>query len=106
MVTSMIYDEILVFNQFNYPTIITTPIPTSPKPRLYYNFSSSSNVPTIATTFSPMADDANSNKKTIRGFMPMGIMAMEKEFDDQFLDFRQSMLQMILKNEVYSKMLE
>lgn len=30
-------------------------------------------------------------------------MAVEKDSDDPYLDFRQSMLQMILENEIYSK---
>lgn len=30
-------------------------------------------------------------------------MAVEKDSDDPYLDFRRSMLQMILENEIYSK---
>ncbi|CAN1133982.1 Transcription repressor OFP6 [Linum perenne] len=70
----------------------------------YYNSSSSSSVPTTAATFSPTADE-DSDEKTVRGFGRVGgeSVAVEKESDDPYLDFRQSMLQMILEKEIYSK---
>ncbi|KAJ9181320.1 hypothetical protein P3X46_009460 [Hevea brasiliensis] len=52
--------------------------------------------------------DTNSSKKcsrTVRGVGRVGgeSLAVEKESDDPYLDFRQSMLQMILEKEIYSK---
>ncbi|GLT81400.1 hypothetical protein SLA2020_527890 [Shorea laevis] len=43
--------------------------------------------------------------KMVRGFGQVGgeSVAVEKESDDPYLDFRQSMLQMILEKEIYSK---
>ncbi|XP_012468138.1 transcription repressor OFP6 [Gossypium raimondii] len=42
---------------------------------------------------------------TVRGFGHVGgdSLAVEKDSDDPYLDFRQSMLQMILEKEIYSK---
>ncbi|KAK8600559.1 hypothetical protein V6N13_059683 [Hibiscus sabdariffa] len=71
-----------------------------------------------ATSFSPSADtprywdvdndadqDATSSKATVRGFGRVGgeSLAVEKHSDDPYLDFRHSMLQMILEKEIYSK---
>ncbi|GMN39517.1 hypothetical protein TIFTF001_008749 [Ficus carica] len=46
-----------------------------------------------------------SKKTTSRGFGRVGGegLAVEKDSDDPYLDFRHSMLQMILENEIYSK---
>ncbi|CAK7341971.1 unnamed protein product [Dovyalis caffra] len=67
------------------------------------------------TTFSPTMDtpphffsDADNNmkcSKTVRGFGRVGgeSVAVEKDSDDPYLDFRHSMLQMILEKEIYSK---
>ncbi|MED6114826.1 hypothetical protein PIB30_084173 [Stylosanthes scabra] len=72
---------------------------------------------TTATTFSPCyyidssqfsdSSESNNNKEARRvgGLGRAGGegVAVEKESDDPYLDFRQSMLQMILENEIYSK---
>lgn len=66
------------------------------------------------TAFSPNVDayqfsdvEANHAKgsKTVKGFGRIGgeSVAVEKDSDDPYLDFRHSMLQMILENEIYSK---
>lgn len=49
--------------------------------------------------------DSNSSMATVRGFGRLGgeSLAVEKDSDDPYLDFRQSMLQMILEKEIYSK---
>ncbi|KAL5739945.1 hypothetical protein ACOSQ2_029125 [Xanthoceras sorbifolium] len=62
-----------------------------------------------ATTFSPTLDTTPSHWDTscrrVRGFGRVGgeSVAVEKDSDDPYLDFRHSMLQMILENEIYSK---
>jgi uncharacterized protein (TIGR01568 family) len=70
---------------------------------------------TTANTFSPCIEysgysDTESDMKggsgaVVRGFGRMDgeSIAVEKDSDDPYLDFRQSMLQMILENEIYSK---
>ncbi|KAJ9184551.1 hypothetical protein P3X46_004265 [Hevea brasiliensis] len=88
---------------------------------LYYSSSTSSktnpSTPGYDTTisFSSTADtppqpscDIRSSKKcsrTVRGLGRIGgeSLAVEKDSDDPYLDFRQSMLQMILEKEIYSK---
>ncbi|KAK8972493.1 hypothetical protein V6N11_018854 [Hibiscus sabdariffa] len=71
------------------------------------------------TSFSPSTDtamywdmdidtDQDSTKcsmATVRGFGHLGgqSLAVEKDSEDPYLDFRQSMLQMILEKEIYSK---
>ncbi|CAH9068455.1 unnamed protein product [Cuscuta epithymum] len=76
------------------------------------NFSnySSSSWDTTTTTFSPAnySSDADSEIKSLRavhGFGRVGgeSVAVEKDSDDPYLDFRQSMLQMILQKNIYSK---
>ncbi|XP_061354704.1 transcription repressor OFP6-like [Gastrolobium bilobum] len=77
-----------------------------------YDSASTSN--TTATTFSPcyvdssqFSDSENNAKapKTLGGFGKAGKegVAVEKDSEDPYLDFKQSMLQMILENEIYSK---
>ncbi|KAL2554223.1 Ovate family protein [Forsythia ovata] len=68
---------------------------------------------TAATTFSDMppayySSDIESDIKSsraVQGFGKIGgqSVAVEKDSDDPYLDFRQSMLQMILEKEIYSK---
>ncbi|KAK9291122.1 hypothetical protein L1049_009309 [Liquidambar formosana] len=70
---------------------------------------------TATTTFSPNVDtssqynsDTESDMKssrTVQGFGRIGggSVAVEKDSDDPYLDFRHSMLQMILEKEIYSK---
>lgn len=62
------------------------------------------------TTFSPYVDsshfsDSDSYVKAVGGLGRAGKegVAVEKDSDDPYLDFRHSMLQMILENEIYSK---
>ncbi|XP_012485757.2 transcription repressor OFP6 [Gossypium raimondii] len=49
--------------------------------------------------------DANCSTATVQGFGRVGgeSLAVEKDSDDPYLDFRHSMLQMILEKEIYSK---
>ncbi|XP_044509472.1 transcription repressor OFP6-like [Mangifera indica] len=69
---------------------------------------------TSATTFSPNTWESEgtatyknnrAGSRTVRGFGRVGgqSLAVEKESDDPYLDFRHSMLQMILEKEIYSK---
>ncbi|KAK6231911.1 Ovate protein family [Theobroma cacao] len=104
-----------------------------PKSRSYnthsfYNYSSSSSSKKTthcsfseyetATSFSPSTDtpehwdmDTDTDQEiegsmaTVRGFGRVGgeSLAVEKDSDDPYLDFRHSMLQMILEKEIYSK---
>ncbi|RDX62288.1 Transcription repressor OFP6, partial [Mucuna pruriens] len=89
--------------------------PTYQKHNKHYNhFSSSSSekcdstsstTPTnTATTFSPYVDFSDSDSY-VKGLGRAGRegVAVEKDSDDPYLDFRHSMLQMILENEIYSK---
>ncbi|KAE8726961.1 Transcription repressor OFP8 [Hibiscus syriacus] len=82
------------------------------KPRSLYTYSSSSSYSKTATSFSPSTDtpqcsdvDTKCSTATVRGFRLVGgeSMAVEKDSDDPYLDFRHSMLQMILEKEIYSK---
>ncbi|KAJ4705366.1 transcription repressor OFP6-like [Melia azedarach] len=67
-----------------------------------------------ATTFSPNMETPVSHywdaadveySRTVRGFGRVGgeSVAVQKDSDDPYLDFRHSMLQMILEKEIYSK---
>jgi len=59
---------------------------------------STNTTPTTNTSF-------GSEKSSLKGFGRVGNegVAVEKDSDDPYLDFRHSMLQMILENEIYSK---
>ncbi|OAY40789.1 transcription repressor OFP6 [Manihot esculenta] len=87
---------------------------------LYYSSTSSKTNPSppgydTATSFSPTADtpphsfcDTNGGQKcskTVQGLGRVGgeSLAVEKDSDDPYMDFRKSMLQMILEKEIYSK---
>ncbi|KAE8731126.1 Transcription repressor OFP8 [Hibiscus syriacus] len=50
-------------------------------------------------------DSTNCSMATVRGFGHLGgeSLAVEKDSDDPYLDFTQSMLQMILEKEIYTK---
>ncbi|RAL51729.1 hypothetical protein DM860_010447 [Cuscuta australis] len=85
----------------------------APPPVNYSNYSSSS-WDTATTTFSPAnnnyysSSEADSEIKSLRavhGFGRVGgeSVAVEKDSDDPYLDFRHSMLQMILEKNIYSK---
>ncbi|XLU46897.1 hypothetical protein S245_041711 [Arachis hypogaea] len=92
------------------------------KPNNHRNHSSSSydtSTTTTTTTFSPFYDDDDNNNmmkthhqkkkkqhSTVKGFGRVGSegsVAVEKDSEDPFLDFKHSMLQMILENEIYTK---
>lgn len=95
--------------------------PTYQKHKLY-NYDCSTSTPTTtnttttttATTFSPCYVDSSqqfSDSETYKATRTVGGLgragregvAVEKDSDDPYLDFRRSMLQMILENEIYSK---
>lgn len=84
----------------------------------HHNYSSASSSynkdSSTTTTFSPNTDDyaSFSDHETVaktatpvKGFGRVGgeSVAVEKDSGDPYLDFRHSMLQMILENEIYSK---
>ncbi|KAJ7976192.1 Transcription repressor OFP6 [Quillaja saponaria] len=85
---------------------------TYQKHKNYYNCSSSSswdkddtattfNATDTTTTFSPYTETSG----IVNGFGRIGCesVAVEKDSDDPYLDFRHSMLQMILENQIYCK---
>lgn len=87
-----------------------------PRHRRRHQYSSSSSWDATTTTFSSAVDtppvcyssDTDSDIKSLRavqGFGRIGgnSVAVEKDSDDPYLDFRQSMLQMILEKEIYAK---
>jgi len=95
-------------------------LPTYQNHKNHYNhFSSSSSsaqwadtatTTTTNTTFSPYVNFSESDSylkaaRTVGGLGRAGKegVAVEKDSDDPYLDFRHSMLQMILENEIYSK---
>ncbi|XP_010543823.1 PREDICTED: transcription repressor OFP6-like [Tarenaya hassleriana] len=98
---------------------VFNPIPLKPRnalrPHLNYNHchSSSSATPSTGTTntedhssfstatSSPLSS-SSSTVRRLRRAVGDGV-AVEKDSDDPYLDFRQSMLHMILENEIYSK---
>ncbi|XP_021892516.1 transcription repressor OFP6 [Carica papaya] len=106
------------------------PSPASHRKLHHYNYSSSSTSSSNKTTttytdcgtpatFSPTTMDVDPAppspalccsseecpKSTVRGLGRVGgeSLAVEKESDDPYLDFRHSMLQMILEKQIYSK---
>ncbi|CAB4287079.1 unnamed protein product [Prunus armeniaca] len=99
------------------------PKPTTTQKQKYHhhnNFSSSSSscnkvykANNNATTFSPNTDYAPfldtevkpKSARAVQGFGRIGneSVAVEKDSGDPYLDFRHSMLQMILENEIYAK---
>ncbi|EPS73133.1 hypothetical protein M569_01624, partial [Genlisea aurea] len=90
-----------------------------PRRRQYAPSSSWDNTTTTATTtfsaaldtpprccYSSSDNDSDARSlRAVRGFGKIGgeSVAVEKDSDDPYNDFRQSMLQMILENEIYSK---
>ncbi|GER29028.1 ovate family protein [Striga asiatica] len=94
-----------------------------PRPRHHHHHrrrrsrqpSSSSWDSATGTTFSSAVDtppqassDTESDVRSLRavqgfGRVGGGSVAVEKESEDPYLDFRQSMLQMIIENEIYAK---
>lgn len=98
-------------------SLIFNPIPKHKKLHLHKNSSSSStlwrekNRDTIETSTNTSNTTLTTNtsfdseKSSSKGFGRVGNegVAVEKDSDDPYLDFRHSMLQMILENEIYSK---
>ncbi|MED6134383.1 hypothetical protein PIB30_036533, partial [Stylosanthes scabra] len=93
----------------------STPSSSSSSSFYYYNYHDTTT--TTTTTFSSCYDDTmkmnhhhhhhqkkkkkkKSNDATVKGF---GSVAVEKDSEDPFLDFKNSMLQMIIENEIYNK---
>ncbi|WCJ34220.1 Ovate family protein [Euphorbia peplus] len=96
------------YNNHHYYSSSTTSSKTPPE----YDYT------TTTTSFSPATDTPPSpppqlrhrkrqgkSSKTVRGLGRVGgeSVAVEKDSDDPYLDFRHSMLQMILEKEIYSK---
>ncbi|XP_073269179.1 uncharacterized protein [Primulina huaijiensis] len=67
--------------------------------------SSSSFDTTTSITFSDTDSELKISLRSVQGFGRIGdqSVALEKVSDDPYLDFRHSMLQMILEEEIYSK---
>ncbi|PSS15882.1 Transcription repressor like [Actinidia chinensis var. chinensis] len=86
------------------------PKPKSKTPSNYpYDYSTTTTTTTTTDASSPPCySDTDSDIRSLRavqGFGRIGgeSVAVEKDSDDPYLDFRRSMLQMILENEIYSK---
>ncbi|KAL1219016.1 Transcription repressor OFP6 [Cardamine amara subsp. amara] len=78
------------------------------KPRHYssnYGHCHSSSTTTTASTSSAVPSTSHwfSDTSSSSATPSTAAVAVEKDSDDPYLDFRQSMLQMILENEIYSK---
>ncbi|KAL8517700.1 hypothetical protein ACS0TY_015797 [Phlomoides rotata] len=84
-----------------------------PRPR-HRRYSSSTSWDTTTTTtvsstppvcYSSDTDSEIKSLRAVQGFGKIGgsSVAVEKDSDDPYLDFRQSMLQMILEKEIYAK---
>lgn len=74
------------------------------KPHRHY-YTSSSSWDTTTTTVSSDTESEIKSLRAVQGFGKIGgsSVAVEKDSDDPYLDFRQSMLQMILEKEIYAK---
>ncbi|KAF1002043.1 hypothetical protein AG4045_005642 [Apium graveolens] len=68
-----------------------------------YSSTTSSQTAENSPYFSDSTDSENPHIKAVQGVRKLGIqsVAVEKDSDDPYLDFRQSMLEMILENEIY-----
>lgn len=88
--------------------------PTYQKHKLCHQSSYDTSTTTTNTTFSPCYVESSPqfcdynmkpSSRTVKGFGRVGSegVAVEKDSQDPYLDFRHSMLQMILENEIYSK---
>ncbi|XP_004497705.3 transcription repressor OFP6 [Cicer arietinum] len=87
-------------------SLIFNPKPKPKKPiyqknKLHHHDNNNNN--NSSCSFSPCS--VSSEKSSLKGFGRVGNegVAVEKDSDDPYLDFRHSMLQMILENEIYSK---
>ncbi|EXC01936.1 hypothetical protein L484_018850 [Morus notabilis] len=90
-------------NDFDDTTTTTPTTTTSATP---LTFSSNDVGSTPSTAAKKKKKDSKRNAGGVgRGFGRVGGegVAVEKDSDDPYLDFRHSMLQMILENEIYSK---
>ncbi|KAK4396576.1 Transcription repressor OFP6 [Sesamum angolense] len=69
----------------------------------HHHFSSAVDTPPVC--YSSDTDSDIKSLRAVQGFGRIGgaSVAVEKDSDDPYLDFRQSMLQMILEKEIYSK---
>ncbi|CAH8264879.1 unnamed protein product, partial [Arabidopsis lyrata] len=90
-----------------FPSLSSFFNPTPKKPRLYssnYGHCHSS-TPTTASSSSAVPSTSHwfSDTSSSSATPSTAAVAVEKDSDDPYLDFRQSMLQMILENEIYSK---
>ncbi|XP_050226711.1 transcription repressor OFP6 [Mercurialis annua] len=95
-----------IFNPKPKPKHKTKTTTTYHNHHLYHSCSTSSNTTaTSATSLSPATDTPPHKRSTVRGLGRVGgeSVAVEKDSDDPYLDFRHSMLQMILEKEIYSK---
>ncbi|KAL7198137.1 hypothetical protein ACSBR2_020623 [Camellia fascicularis] len=68
----------------------------------HYDYSTTT---TTTTTTTDDTDDDIRSLRAVQGFGRIGgeSVAVEKDSDDPYLDFRRSMLQMILEKEIYAK---
>ncbi|KAL8255710.1 hypothetical protein R6Q59_030777 [Mikania micrantha] len=88
-------------NPKNTNTTTTTPPPGAPPP--------AAATTATATTFSPNStaeeDSDVRSLRAVQGFGRIGgnSLAVEKDSDDPYVDFRDSMLQMIMEKEIYRR---
>lgn len=70
-----------------------------------YNSSSSTTTATFSSPTSPPEPDEIKSLRAVQGFGRLGgaSVAVEKDSDEPYHDFRRSMLQMILEKELYTK---
>lgn len=70
-----------------------------------YSSTTSSQTTDNSPYFSDSTDSEKLNIKAVQDFRKLGSqsVAVEKDSDDPYLDFRQSMLEMIQENEIYCK---
>ncbi|KAF7804251.1 transcription repressor OFP6-like [Senna tora] len=78
---------------------------SSSSPSDKYDSSTTTTTTTVDSSHFSDSDHYGSAWRTVGGFGRVGGegVAVEKDSDDPYLDFRHSMLQMILENEIYSK---
>ncbi|KAK9072708.1 hypothetical protein SSX86_009143 [Deinandra increscens subsp. villosa] len=84
-----------------------------PKPKKYKHYhphhhqssasTSWTTTPSTTTTFSPDYPSETRTSRAVQGFGRIGgnSLAVEKDSDDPYVDFRDSMLQMIMEKEIY-----
>lgn len=69
------------------------------------SFDTTTSATTTSFTFSDTVSELKTSLRSVQGFGRIGdhSVAVEKVSDDPYLDFRHSMLQMILEKEMYSR---